>query len=377
MKTTESQRIIVKIGTNVLTNGTDSLNQKTMSSLAAQITTLIQKDIEVILITSGAIAAGRHKANSNHRTENLTTKDVHSRQVLAAVGQAQLMRSWDEIFQKHSIIAGQALLTRNDLNDRAGYLNARNTLTQMLSLKILPIINENDVVSIEEIDQSTIGDNDYLSAQVANLVDADLLLILTDTEGLFSENPQTNNSAYLIKKVEKIDDSILKMAGKPSERGTGGMSSKIIAARLATQHGAHVIIAHGHKDSVIIDACNHKNVGTLFLPTGDRTESKRRYLMSGLQVQGRIIIDDGAVKALQHSGTSLLPAGVLSAEGNFLRGSVVEIYSDSNAHIATGIVNYDLDEIEKIAGKHSDDISKTLGYAHSIEIIHRNNLILI
>ena len=167
------------------------------------------------------------------------------------------------------------------------------------------------------------------------------------------------------------------MAGKPSERGTGGMSSKIIAARLATQHGAHVIIAHGHKDSVIIDACNHKNVGTLFLPTGDRTESKRRYLMSGLQVQGRIIIDDGAVKALQHSGTSLLPAGVLSAEGNFLRGSVVEIYSDSNVHIATGIVNYDLDEIEKIAGKHSDDISKTLGYAHSIEIIHRNNLILI
>ena len=377
MKTTESQRIIVKIGTNVLTNGTDSLNQKTMSSLAAQIATLIQKDIEVILITSGAIAAGRHKANSNHRTENLTTKDVHSRQVLAAVGQAQLMRSWDEIFQKHSIIAGQALLTRNDLNDRAGYLNARTTLTQMLSLKILPIINENDVVSIEEIDQSTIGDNDYLSAQVANLVDADLLLILTDTEGLFSENPHTNNSAYLIKKVEKIDDSIMKMAGKPSERGTGGMSSKIIAARLATQHGAHVIIAHGHKDSVIIDACNHKNVGTLFLPTGDRTESKRRYLMSGLQVQGRIIIDDGAVKALQHSGTSLLPAGVLSAEGNFLRGSVVEIYSDSNAHIATGIVNYDLDEIEKIAGKHSDDISKTLGYAHSIEIIHRNNLILI
>ena len=377
MKTTESQRIIVKIGTNVLTNGTDSLNQKTMSSLAAQIATLIQKDIEVILITSGAIAAGRHKANSNHRTENLTTKDVHSRQVLAAVGQAQLMRSWDEIFQKHSIIAGQALLTRNDLNDRAGYLNARNTLTQMLSLKILPIINENDVVSIEEIDQSTIGDNDYLSAQVANLVDADLLLILTDTEGLFSENPHTNNSAYLIKKVEKIDDSIMKMAGKPSERGTGGMSSKIIAARLATQHGAHVIIAHGHKDSVIIDACNHKNVGTLFLQTGDRTESKRRYLMSGLQVQGRIIIDDGAVKALQHSGTSLLPAGVLSAEGNFLRGSVVEIYSDSNVHIATGIVNYDLDEIEKIAGKHSDDISKTLGYAHSIEIIHRNNLILI
>ena len=377
MKTTESQRIIVKIGTNVLTNGTDSLNQKTMSSLAAQIATLMQKDIEVILITSGAIAAGRHKANANHLTENLTTKDVHSRQVLAAVGQAQLMRSWDEIFQKHSIIAGQALLTRNDLNDRAGYLNARNTLTQMLSLKILPIINENDVVSIEEIDQSTIGDNDYLSAQVANLVDADLLLILTDTEGLFSENPHTDNSAYLIKKVEKIDDSIMKMAGKPSERGTGGMSSKIIAARLATQHGAHVIIAHGHKDSVIIEACNHKNVGTLFLPTGDRTESKRRYLMSGLQVQGRIIIDDGAVKALQHSGTSLLPAGVLSAEGNFLRGSVVEIYSDSNVEIATGIVNYDLDEIEKIAGKHSDDISKTLGYAHSIEIIHRNNLILI
>ncbi|MCH2657861.1 MAG: glutamate 5-kinase [Dehalococcoidia bacterium] len=377
MKTKESQRIIVKIGTNVLTNGTDSLNQKTMSSLAAQIATLIQNDIEVILITSGAIAAGRHKANSNHRTENLTTKDVHSRQVLAAVGQAQLMRSWDEIFQKHSIIAGQALLTRNDLNDRAGYLNARNTLTQMLSLKILPIINENDVVSIEEIDQSTIGDNDYLSAQVANLVDADLLLILTDTEGLFSENPHTNNSAYLIETVEKIDDTIIKMAGKPSDRGTGGMSSKIIAARLATQHGAYVIIAHGHKDSVIIDASNRKNVGTLFLPTGDRTESKRRYLMSGLQVQGRIIVDDGAVKALQHSGTSLLPAGVLSAEGNFLRGSVVEIYSDSNAHIATGIVNYDLDEIEKIAGKHSDDISKTLGYAHSIEIIHRNNLILI
>lgn len=370
------RRIVVKVGSNVLTAGTDRLDVAAMAQLVDQIAELQRRRAQVILVTSGSIAAGRHRLGGNGEGEGLA-RDVQRRQVLAAVGQSRVMALWDELFEAHDIVIAQALLTRFDLAQRLGYLNARNVLLSMLGLGVVPIVNENDVVSVEEISESVIGDNDNLSALVANLVDADLLLILTDTAGLYSADPARDPNAQLIERVESIDATIVAAAaGTPGRRGTGGMSTKVEAARIATQSGTHVVIADGGARDVVLRAAADEPVGTHFVPTGDRTESRRRYLLSGLPVRGRIVVDAGAARALRHGGTSLLPAGVTDCSGAFSRGDVVRIVTDEGETLASGMTNYGADEVQRIRGKHSDQIAGVLGYELGEEIVHRNNLVL-
>ena len=374
----EYQRVVVKVGTNVLTAGTDELNTSAMASLVEQIAAMRAHGIEVLLVTSGAIAAGRHRVQASDRVGSLHPRDVQARQVFAAVGQGRLMSLWDDLFEQHDVVVAQALLTATDLADRVSYLNARNTLTRLIEVGVVPIINENDVVSVEEIDAHNIGDNDHLSAQVANLVDADLLLLLTDIAGLYTADPAHDPSAHLIEEVPRIDAAILEAAaGAPGARGTGGMATKVEAAKLATLHGSHAVIADGRAREIALRVASGERVGTHFLPTGDRTESRRRYLLSGLQVRGRVIVDAGAAAALRRGGSSLLPAGVTGAEGEFARGDVVHLYSEDGERIATGLANYDRAEVEQISGKHSDQIVQVLGYEYSEEIVHRNNLVLV
>ncbi len=369
----EHRRIVVKVGTHLLTGGGASLDRQAMSRIADQIAALREQGSQLIVVTSGAIAAGRLRLGA------LDAGDaVPRRQVLAALGQSRLMALWDELFEQRGLSCAQALLTRGDLADRLRYLNARNTLLALIELGVVPIVNENDVVSVEEIEDSLIGDNDNLSAQVANLVDADLLLLLTDTAGLYTADPARDPAARLIERVERIDESIERAAdGAPGEGGTGGMRTKVEAARIATQSGAHVVIADGRAEQVVQRAAAGEAVGTHFLPAGDRLESRRRYLLSGLPVRGRIVIDDGAARALEHDGTSLLPVGVLEVDGDFQRGDVVNVLAGGGRHLASGITNYAAADVALIRGLRSDRIAGTLGHEYGDEVIHRNNLVLV
>ena len=374
----EYRRIVVKLGSNVLTGGSDALDTATMAHVAEQIADLESRGAEVIVVTSGAIAAGRHRLATHRETRSLVPRDIESRQALAAIGQSRLMAFWDELFEQHSVPIAQALLTRRDLADRLGYLNARNTLLNLISLRVVPIVNENDVVSLEEISDSKIGDNDNLSAQVANLVDADLLLILTDIGGLYTADPARDPNATLIQDVERIDDAILAAAvGAPGARGTGGMATKVQAARVATAHGARVVLADGRARDIVRRVVGGEPVGTHFHPVGDRTESRRRYLLSGLQARGSITVDAGAARAILAGGKSLLPAGVTACTGTFDRGDVVTVHSSDGVHLASGMSNYNADEVRRILGLHSDQIVPTLGYEYGEEVIHRNNLVLV
>ena len=370
----QRRRLVVKCGTNLLTAGTGRLDRGVMASIAAQVAAVRDLDCEVIVVTSGAIAAGRARLGDRAARPRHLTR----RQVLAAVGQAQLFWYWDELLAGHGITAAQTLLTRGDLADRQGYLNARNTLLALLELGVVPIVNENDVVSIEEIQDAAIGDNDNLSAQVANLVDADLLLILTDTAGLHTADPARDPDARLIEHVDRIGPAIEEAAaGQAGQRGTGGMATKIEAARLATQSGAHVVIADGRRPGVIRSAVAGESVGTHFLPTVDRLESRRRFMLSRLRERGRITVDEGAVRALVRDGKSLLPAGIVSASGDFGRGDVVRVETRDGEHIASGTTNYAAGDVERIRGLHSDRIEEALGYDYGDEVMHRNNLVLV
>ena len=376
------RRVVVKIGSNVLTAGTEQIDTVAMAAIAEQIATLVGREVQTILVTSGAIAAGRHRLKAHRDARNdaraLPPRDVQSRQVLAAIGQSRLMALWDQMFEQQDVPIAQALLTRRDLADRLGYLNARNTLLELVELGVVPIVNENDVVSVEEISDSTIGDNDNLSAQVANLVDADLLLILTDIAGLYTADPNRHPDARLIEEVAKIDETILRAAsGTSGVRGIGGMLTKVQAARIATQGGTHVVIADGGARDIVLRVVAGEPVGTHFLPVGDRMESRRRYLLSGLQARGSILVDDGAAGALLRGGSSLLPAGVTACEGTFARGDVVHVVTQAGRHLASGMANYSSAEVAQILGRHSDQIADVLGYEFGAEVIHRNNLVLV
>jgi len=368
----QHRRVVVKVGTNLLTSGTSRLDRQAMSRIVSQVAALCAGGGQVVVVTSGAIAAGRQRLGNFEER-----RDVPRRQVLAAAGQSRLMALWDELFEESGLNCAQALLTRGDLAGRLGYLNARNTLLSLLDLAVVPIVNENDVVSVEEIEHSAIGDNDNLSAQVANLVDADLLLLLTDTAGLHTADPTHDPQARLIAQVETIDESIERAAGGSGERGTGGMATKVEAARIATLAGAHVVIADGRLDDIVLLAAAGEPVGTHFQPRGDRLESRRRYLLSGLPVRGRIIIDDGAMRALERDGTSLLPVGVAEVDGDFQRGDVIRIHNRAGVHVASGMSNYGAADITRIRGLHSDRIAEVLGHEYGEEIVHRNNLVLV
>ena len=367
------QRIVVKLGTNLLTAGSDRLNLETMASLVGQIARLHKEGLGVVVVTSGAIAAGRHRLGVTKEQGELVSK-----QVLAAVGQSRLMDAYDKLFGWHEIKIAQTLLTRADLSDRLRYLNARNTLAALLELRVIPIVNENDVVAVEEIQEIVFGDNDNLSAMVANLVDADLLMLLTDTAGLYTADPRLDPKAKLIERVDKINASIEALAGAGSSgRGTGGMATKIEAAKLATASGVAVVIANGREADIIVRLAKGEAVGTFFKPVASKLESRKRWLLSQLS-KGKLYVDDGAAAVLRKQNKSLLPAGITKIGGDFERGDVVNIFDTAtNEKIAYGITNYSSGDIAVIKGAHSDKIAELLGYEYGAEVVHRDNLVVL
>jgi len=365
------RRVIAKFGTNVLTAGTARLDLEVMAALVGQVARLHKWGAEVIVVTSGAIAAGRHRLGLKG-----DRKEMSYRQVLAAVGQTDLMEAYQELFAWHDITIGQTLLTRRDLADRLGYLNARNTLLAMLELRVVPIINENDVVAVDEIEGAKIGDNDNLSALVANLVDADLLVLLTDQNGLYTADPRLDPSAELIERVDEIDDRIEALAaGSSSGAGVGGMTTKLQAARLATSGGTDLVIAAGAEPEALVRLASGESVGTLFPSSVDRMESRKRWMLAGLAVKGSIVVDAGAAKVLRHENKSLLPAGVQDVHGEFARGDAVDVVDAEGRRVACGIANYDSGEILQIRGVRSDRIEEILGHNYGGEVVHRDNMV--
>jgi glutamate 5-kinase len=287
------------------------------------------------------------------------------------------MQAYDAMFAKRDIVVAQALLTRRDLSDRLSYLNARNTLLALLHYKVVPIINENDAVAVEELAESRIGENDTLSALTANLVDADLLVILMTREGLYNADPSQDPAATLVTRVDRIDAGIEAYAGGSERNGTGGMITKLHAARLATAGGADVVIASGLEPAVLGRLVQGESIGTFFPAQGDRLESRKRWILSGLSIRGSLIVDDGAANALRERKTSLLPAGVREITGSFQRGETVAIVSPNEERIACGITNYSSAELMAIRGAKSGSIGAILGYDYGAEAIHRDNLVLV
>ncbi|MEA1959580.1 MAG: glutamate 5-kinase [Chloroflexota bacterium] len=366
------KRIVAKFGTNLLTNGTDSIDMKVLSNIVRQAAGLRKQGREIALVSSGAVASGKQYLKVPR-----DKKDVPMRQVMAAVGQHVLMNSYTELFRRHGIVTAQALLTKLDLADRLSYLNARNTLLTLLELGVVPVINENDVVAIEELEGAHFGDNDNLSGMVANLIDADLLVIMSDVAGLYDADPAVDKKAKLIPIVKKIDKSIEKMAGGTRGRGTGGMTTKIQAAKLATASGTTVVIAGGSEPDLLPRLIKGESVGTMFLSASDRVESRKRWILSGLATKGRITVDKGAAAALSKGNKSLLPAGVRAVEGGFKRGDAVDITTESGERIACGISNYAAADVEKIKGARSDRIEGLLGYGYGDEVVHRDNIVVL
>jgi glutamate 5-kinase len=370
-KSLSYKRIVLKFGTSLLTCGGDRLNIEFMSSLAAQVANIHALGAEVVLVTSGAVAAGRQSIKANPEL-----KGIPLRQMLAAVGQARLMRIYEELFEKHGITVAQALLTWRDLSDRIGY--SMPAIILGFGVGVVGIVNENDVVAIEELGDARFGDNDNLSAMVSNLVDADLLVILTDIGGLYTADPHTHPEAALIKEVCDIDNTIEAMAGDTRGKlGTGGMLTKIEAARLATSSGVKVVIADGREDGVIIRLAQGAPVGTSIIPSTDKLESRERWMLSGLCTHGCIIIDDGAVDALINQNKSLLPSGVREVQGKWERGDIVDIRDLKENRLASGISNYSSADLVEIKGLKSAQIAQHLGYNYGAEVIHRNNMVLL
>lgn len=363
-------RIVVKFGTRLLTGGSDHLNQEIMSNLVAQVARLHKQGRQPIIVSSGAIASGRHKLGLTRKIKGIPFK-----QVLASVGQSRLMNVYEQLFAQLNITVAQALLTKADLSDRAGYLNARNTLLALMELRVVCIVNENDVVAIDEIQEAKFGDNDNLSAMVANLADADLLMILTDIAGLYTADPHRDPKAHPIPQVTKIDAKILRLAASTMDSiGTGGMITKIEAAKLATASGVNVVIADGREPDVILRLASGESIGTHFLPSTSKLESRKRWMLSGLGTKGNLVIDAGAALALRKQNRSLLSAGIMKIEGKFERGDIVAIYDTEGTHLGCGITNYSSGDISIIKGAHSRKIASLLSFDYGPEVVHRNNL---
>ena len=368
-------RIVLKFGSNLITTNNTVLNYKVIDSLVSQIAKIFEEH-EIVLVTSGAVAAGLQYISSERSTKILKKHSLVQKQILASVGQPILMKAYEESFDKHSISISQALLARGDFENRNGYLNIRNTLLELLQIGILPIINENDVVATEELNRY--GDNDRLSAMVANAVDADILILLGTIDGLYTEDPNINNDATKIEIVEKIDPKIISYAKGPVDKvGTGGMISKIQAANIATKSGISMYIASGLQNQVIQRIINDETVGTKFLPEESNLESRKRWLVTGYaSSKGEIILDKGAVKAV-NKNASVLPAGVTSVKGNFDRGDIIAIKDEKSTTIGLGISNYSSDEISKIKGIKSSEINELVENNYGDEVVHRNNFIFI
>lgn len=368
-------RIVVKLGTSLLTGGTDHLDPAVMSNLVSQLAQLHRRGLELLVVTSGAIAAGRSKLGLGRSS---THRGISLKQVLASVGQSRLMNAYEQLFTQHGITIAQALLTRADLMDRAGYINARSTLLALLDLRVICIVNENDVVAVDELQDSRFGDNDNLSAMVANLIDADLLLILSDISGLYTADPHRHPDARLVTQVDAITPEIEGMVSESAgSLGTGGMVTKIEAAKLATASGVAVIIAGGREPGVICRIAEGERTGTLFTAAASKRESRERWMLSGLSTKGKVVVDSGCSQALKKSKGSLLAVGIVEVEGEFERGDVVDIYGPDGARCACGLTNYSAADIAKIKGTRSTQIADVLGHDFGTEIIHRNNMVML
>ncbi len=360
-------RIVVKLGTALITGGNERVDVDFLREFVRQVSTLHKEGHEILVVTSGAVAAGREKLG-------IDRKDVPSRQVLAAIGQGRLIHIYEELFSEYDITIAQTLLTRADISERLGYLNARNTLLSLLRYRIIPIINENDVVAVEELEGRVFGDNDTLSALVANLVDADLLIILSEVDGLFSKDPR-RGKGELLRDVFRIDEEIEKMAGGAGRMGRGGMITKVRAAKLATSSGTKVIIANGKIEDVLIRLVRGEKIGTLFHPSGTKLESRKRFLLSQIR-KGWVLIDKGAEVSIRERNSSLLPIGVVDVGGYFERGDVIDVRGEDGV-IGCGIANYSSEDVRRIKGHHSKEIANILGYEYGEEIIHRDNLVIL
>ena len=370
------RRVVVKAGTSVLTKPPDhqGLNLEVMGDLARQICGLGSSGIEVLLVSSGAIAAGREALGSG---KTVGTPDIATRQVMAAVGQSRIMHTYQELFAVHGGLVAQTLLTIKDLSDRQSYLNLRTTLRGLLESGVVPILNENDVVAVDEIGE-VFGDNDRLSALVANLMDADLLVILTDIDGLYTADPNVDATAQFIAEVEHVDASIEAMAGRNRHPwARGGMATKLEAARLVTTSGISMIMCRGMAEDAVTKAASGQAIGTLFKPAGSKLEARKRWMLGNVSHQGGVVVDAGAARALQQNHKSLLPAGIAQVSGNFGRGDIIYISDNEGRAIACGIVNYSSGDVESIRGLRSGQIAETLGYQYGQEVVHRNHLVLL
>ena len=361
-------RVVVKVGSGVLT-GKDGLNRKVMRDLANDMCDLWKKGVEVILVSSGAISSGLKKIGLAKRPDTISGK-----QAVAAVGQAGLIMAWEKVFERHGQMVAQILITRDDFNHRGRYLNARNTIFTLLAWKIVPIINENDTVVVDEI---KFGDNDNLSAMVTSLVDAKFLVSLTDLDGLYDKDPRTYKEARLIPVVDKVSREIFRSAGSiPGFLGTGGMGSKLRAAQNAALGGVPTVIANGATPGVLGSIFRGAEVGTLFLPQDVTLCSRKRWIAFTKAPKGRIVIDHGAERAILQGGKSLLPSGIKEVKGAFGLGDSVVLLSQEGQELAVGMANYDASDIRKIMGLRTSEIEKALGYKHDDEVIHRDNLVL-
>ncbi|CAK0739296.1 Glutamate 5-kinase [Gammaproteobacteria bacterium] len=365
-----ARRYVVKIGSALLTNDGRGLDHSAIQGWVEQIVGLRNLGIEVLLVSSGAVAEGMKRLGWRKRPSA-----VHELQAAAAVGQMGLVQAYESCFQQYHIHTAQVLLTHEDLTDRERYLNARSTLCTLLILGVIPVINENDTVATEEI---KLGDNDTLGALVAGLVDADLLVILTDQEGMYEADPRQFPEAPLVRLAQADDPRLLAMAGaKGGALGRGGMYTKVKAAARAARAGVATIIAWGRREQVLAHLAAGEEIGTLLLPTTEVETARKQWLASHLRVRGRLHLDRGAVQALQESGKSLLAVGVSSVEGDFARGAMVSCLDPEGLEIARGLVNYNATEARRIAGLPSQRIAELIGYVDEPELIHRDNLVLI
>ncbi len=366
----EADKIVIKLGSSIVTNVDDGLDEECLSGLIKQISKLIAQNKKVVLVSSGAVAAGLKKLGIKIRPKILSEL-----QSAAAIGQMDLVQVYERIFSDNNLLSAQVLLTHDDLSNRKRYLNARSTIFNLLKNKVIPVINENDTVASDEI---KFGDNDTLAAMVANLIEADILVLLTDQEGLFSSDPRDNNDAELIENGFVDDKRLDKLAlGTKSETGTGGMVTKILAARRAALSGAHTIIASGRRNNILDDLNKNQSIGTFLQSREVKLIARKKWLADNLKSKGKIFVDIGAENALIHKGKSLLVAGVTKVVGTFDRGEVIQCVNESGEEISKGLVNYNSEEVKKIIGVSSDKIESILGYVNESNLIHRNNMIIL
>ena len=361
----EVKRVVIKVGTTTLTHETGLLNLERIEILVRQIANLHNNGYEVMLVTSGAIGAGMGKLNLKNRPKTLPEK-----QAVAAVGQVALIHLYQKIFAEYGKNVGQLLLTASDINERSRYLNGRNTCFALFNVGVIPIINENDAIAVEEI---KVGDNDTLSAFVATLVDADLLIILSDIDGLYDSNPKENPNAKLLPLITTLNEEIKAMAGDSNSKfGTGGMATKIKAAEIALNSGVNMVIAQGDKPENLIRIVRGEDIGTLFVKN-KKSRAKKHWLQYSSKKHGKIVVDEGAAVAISKH-KSLLPSGIRAIEGEFQKGDVITVVNEEKNVLASGIVNYSSKECDIIKGKHSKEIEKLLGYNDYDEVVHIDNM---